>query len=51
MIKYGNFSGRVNWDMCLLEVESPLGKHFLQGNGSESGLLENIIMSRDENGK
>lgn len=51
MIKYGNFSGRVTWDTCFLEVESPLGKHFLQGNGSEAGVLENVIVSRGENGK
>ncbi|KAL0850244.1 hypothetical protein ABMA28_012094 [Loxostege sticticalis] len=51
VIKYGNFNGRVNWSTCFLEVvESPLGKHFLQGNGSEAGVLENIIVSRDENG-
>ncbi|KAL0850243.1 hypothetical protein ABMA28_012093 [Loxostege sticticalis] len=51
VIKYGNFSGRVAWDTCFLEVESPLGKHFLQGNGSEAGVLENVIVSRGENGK
>lgn len=46
-MKYGNFSGRVDWEQCLLEVESPLGKHFLQGRGAEAGLLENIIVAAD----
>ncbi|XP_063829103.1 uncharacterized protein LOC135078487 [Ostrinia nubilalis] len=50
VIKYGNFSERVNWENCLLEVESPLGKHFLQGNGTEAGLLENIIVTRGDEG-
>ncbi|RVE45578.1 hypothetical protein evm_009775 [Chilo suppressalis] len=46
VLKYGNFSGRVQWDTCLLEVDSPIGKHFLQGTGANSGLLENIIVTQ-----
>lgn len=44
MLKYGNFSDRVNWNTCFLEVVSPQGKHYLQGDGTLSGVLENIII-------
>ncbi|PZC87036.1 hypothetical protein B5X24_HaOG201272 [Helicoverpa armigera] len=51
IIKYGEFGGRVDWNLCRLQVESPLGKHFLMGNGTESGLMENIIIIEDKNGE
>ncbi|KAF9419258.1 hypothetical protein HW555_004185 [Spodoptera exigua] len=51
IIKYGEFGGRVDWNLCLLQVETLAGKHFLMGNGSESGLLENIIITENKNGK
>ncbi|CAH1643505.1 unnamed protein product [Spodoptera littoralis] len=50
VIKYGEFDGRVDWNLCLLQVETIAGKHFLMGNGSESGLLENIIIMENKNG-
>ncbi|CAB3229705.1 unnamed protein product [Arctia plantaginis] len=49
--KYGNFSSSVDWSRCFLQVGTPLGKHFLQGNGTESGLMENIIIFEDKPGK
>lgn len=50
-MRYGDFNGRVDWSSCLLQVETPLGKHFLQGNGTESGLMENIIITEEKYGK
>lgn len=50
MVKYGNFSNRVNWNICLLEVVSPQGKHYLQGDGTLSGILENIIIDESSEG-
>ncbi|CAH0600553.1 unnamed protein product [Chrysodeixis includens] len=50
IVKYGTFNGRVNWSNCLLQVETPLGKHFLQGNGSQAGLMENIIILEENAG-
>ncbi|XP_013166607.1 PREDICTED: uncharacterized protein LOC106117081 [Papilio xuthus] len=49
--KYGNFSGAVDWYNCYLEVDSPLGKHVFQGDGSDSGVLENIIIFESDDGK
>ncbi|XP_049870451.1 uncharacterized protein LOC126369888 [Pectinophora gossypiella] len=49
--QYGNFSGRVNWAYCFLEVDSPFGKHYLQGDGSSAGLLENIVITFDDKGR
>lgn len=51
MVKYGNFSNRVNWNTCLLELVSPQGKHYLQGDGTLSGMLENIIIFETSPGK
>ncbi|XP_075985785.1 uncharacterized protein LOC142982927 [Anticarsia gemmatalis] len=51
IVKYGNFSNRVIWSRCLLQVETPVGKHFLQGIGSDSGLMENIFIFEDKPGE
>ncbi|CAK1599751.1 unnamed protein product [Parnassius mnemosyne] len=50
-LKYGNFSSRVDWSNCYLEVESRMGKHYFQGDGSESGVLENIIILQTDDEK
>ncbi|KAJ2938418.1 hypothetical protein O0L34_g13335 [Tuta absoluta] len=50
-IKYGNFSGKVDFNQCLLQIETEHMKHFLQGDGGDSGLLENIVIYEDEKGQ
>ncbi|XP_073943245.1 uncharacterized protein isoform X1 [Choristoneura fumiferana] len=51
IMKFGKISNSVDWSQCFLEVLSPQGKHFLQGNGSDSGLLENIFLVQNSKGE
>ncbi|XP_026323725.1 uncharacterized protein LOC113233008 isoform X2 [Hyposmocoma kahamanoa] len=50
IVKYGNFSNRVNWNTCFLELVSSQRKHYLQGDGTLSGMLENIFIFESTKG-
>ncbi|CAH2068530.1 unnamed protein product, partial [Iphiclides podalirius] len=49
--RYGNFTGIVDWSSCHLEVESSFGNHYFQGDGSNAGVLENIIIYKSDDGQ
>ncbi|XP_049871211.1 uncharacterized protein LOC126370417 [Pectinophora gossypiella] len=46
-MRYGNFSGAINWNKCNLEIKAATEihrRHFLQGDSENEGVLDNIII-------